>query len=307
MESDPSARFERFGHPDFDWSADVSLRPALVAAVYHQHRLVLAARTRVGATFTAALVARRLASLRGDGEPTEAAVRKASRWLSGQQPLSAADELEWREIFDLGDEPETRLRRLHDLDAYPPSFAQSLLVFGDSIAFIERHSVHWQSLGAAIRDAVEADNARLPIGFVTSSVLRGHVVRALIAAGVDRDLLRPQAGGLVVLDTVPVTVVIRAAISDSDESYNSLLRLLVRPQKCDVLVLALGGSPWSRLRRTVAELRASDGPDDFTVPPAAYGALGVAMPPSEAWWRVESMSSGTQVHVVALSRKRSSR
>lgn len=207
VESDPSARFERFGHPDFDWSADVSLRPALVAAVYHQHRLVLAARTRVGATFTAALVARRLASLRGDGEPTEAAVRKASRWLSGQQPLSAADELEWREIFDLGDEPETRLRRLHDLDAYPPSFAQSLLVFGDSIAFIERHSVHWQSLGAAIRDAVEADNARLPIGFVTSSVLRGHVVRALIAAGVDRDLLRPQAGGLVVLDTVPVTVI----------------------------------------------------------------------------------------------------
>lgn len=300
-----SPSVERFGHLDCEWSFDSDADPATVAAAHRQHLLVLAARKTVGRSFSAAEVARHLSVLRGQAhlEPTPAAVRKASRWLSGDQAMTRADELEWCAAFDLHDTVATWASRLDDPATYPAPYASALAAINGSVTFRDHRSVHWPMTAATLSRRLDADLDSLTPALITSSVVRAHVAHAVIEQGFNKHLLQHTVGGVHLLATPVIRVAVRSALFETDRTYPALVQGFVTPPECEIFVTAMSEALWVRLSHALLGNTQIALGSNFTVPPSVYHNLGIAMPAEDSWWHVESVEVGAFVRVLVAAPK----
>jgi hypothetical protein len=291
-------RVPSFGHAGYAWPLDLSEDPADLAALYLQHRVIVAARERLGDRATAPQFADALARS-GSGQ-----VKQVQRLLSGAI-LSVSELLQWCHAFDV--DLGANLRQgLVEPTNYPPLYRAVLDVeVSKPPRFRSRDQVDWDQISLLLHAATVESLATGTGEFLTSDVLRLQAVRSLTQTGVPPELIRARPRGVELLGANAKSLGIAASLSENEEDWLSLLRLLIAPLSLDVVIVFFGAVAAARTNSHLPGLLQTQKGQTFVVSASAHELLHNSHEFDETRWKMLAIETGEGLTVAVLSLKRS--
>jgi hypothetical protein len=293
-----------FGFDGWAMPFDPSADPAEVAARYAMSRLIARARAQLSSGAKVPAFLDRLYP--GDAIPAagSAKYKACSRLILGKKPVAVADLLAWSFAFDVPLE-EVLGGGLADKSIYPPQFRGSLDVPDSGPPRFRSRRIDWTAATSAFLAVLEEDVSQTGPGFVNPAVARAQLVRALVAVGVDRAVLRPS--GLDRFDLLlgrSSRVLVRTCCDDDDDAWEDLVASIVSAP-AEVLVTVLGASARARAQSVVPGLFESDPGSAYDVPIQAFEGRtdDFISPTAGTSWTIETAMAGEQLTAHVLFRK----
>jgi hypothetical protein len=291
-------RVPSFGHAGYAWPFDLSADPGDLAASYLQHRVIVAARERVGDSASAPKFAAALARS-GPGQ-----TKQVQRQLGGAG-LSVSDLLHWCHAFDV-DLGEIVGQGLRDPMNYPPRYRVVLdAEVSKRPRFRSHDQVDWDQISLLLHATTLESLSTATGDFLTSDVLRLQALRSLTQTGVPLELIRARPGGVELLGANAQSVCIAASLDDDEEEWLSLLGLLVAPHSMDGVIVVLGAVAAARTDSHLPGLLQTQAGQTFIVSASAHEHVRNSDEVSETRWRMLAIATGEGLTVAALGLKRS--
>jgi hypothetical protein len=287
-----------FGHAGYAWPLDLNADPGDLAALYLQHRVIVAARERLGERATAPEFADALAQS-GSGQ-----TKQVQRQLCGAK-LSVSDLLHWCHTFDVDLGGIVR-QGLREPENYPPLYRAVLdAEVSKPARFRSRDQVDWDQISLLLH-AATVESLSTGIGeFLTSDVLRLQALRSLTQTGMPPELIRARPGGIELLGANAQSLGIAASLSENEEDWLSLLRLLISPQGLDGVIVFLNPVAAARTNSHLPGLLQTQTGQTFEVSASAHEHLRNSHEFNETRWKMLAIETSEGLTVAVLSLKRS--